>query len=116
MAKKQSQRAPAPGKQRYRRSDDELIADLKERIAQLKARAETKKLKTSPSMKRTLNIVRNIDKALEEAQDEKNNDLRRILVDARAPIATYLGEQGVKMPKPRGPRGRRPRGSAANNG
>ncbi|MEZ6017288.1 MAG: hypothetical protein R3F49_19395 [Planctomycetota bacterium] len=112
MAKKQSQRTPAPGKQRYRRSDDELIADLKERIAQLKQRADAKKLKTSPSMKRTLTIVRSIDKALEEANEEKNNDLRRILVDARAPIAAFLGEQGVKLPKPRGPRGRKPRGGA----
>lgn len=114
MAKKQSQRAPAPGKQRYRRSDDELIADLKERIAQLKARADAKKLKTSPSMKRTLNVVRNIDKALEEAQDEKNNDLRRVLVDARGPLAAFLDQQGVRLPKPRGPRGRRPRGAGGS--
>lgn len=111
MAKKQTQRAPAPGKQRYRRSDDELIADLKERINQLKQRADTKKLKTSPAMKRTLTIIRNVDKALAEANEEKNNDLRRILMDARTPIAEYLGSQGVRMPKPRGPRGgRKPRG------
>lgn len=110
MAKKQTQRAPAPGKQRYRRSDDELIADLKERINQLKQRADTKKLKTSPAMKRTLTIIKNIDKALTEANEEKNNDLRRILVDARTPIADYLASQGVRLPKPRGPRTRKPRG------
>jgi len=115
MAKKTAQRTPAPGKQRYRRSDDELIADLKAKIDQLRQRAETKKLKTSPSMKRTLTIVRTIDKALAEATEEKNNELRRILIDARAPIAEFLGQQGVKMPKPRGPRGRRARGGAPSN-
>jgi len=109
MAKKTSQRAPAPGKQRYRRSDDELIADLKERIAQLKQRADSKKLKTSPAMKRTLSVVTNIDKAMQEAQEEKNSELRQILFDARTPITDYLGTQGVNLPKPRKPRARRAR-------
>lgn len=112
MAKKQSKRAPAPGKQRYRRSDDELIADLKERINQLKVRAETKKLKTSPLMKRTLTIIGNIDKAIVDATEEKNAELKRILSEVRAPLTGYLETQGVKLRKPRGTRGRKPRGGA----
>lgn len=110
MAKKQTQRAPAPGKQRYRRSDDELIADLKERINQLKQRADAKKLKTSPSMKRTLAVLRQIDKAASDASEEKNSELRGALIAARTPLAEYLGTHGIRLPKPRGPRARRARG------
>lgn len=109
MAKKAANREPAPGNKRYRRSDDELIADLKAKIAQLKARADTKKLKESPSVKRTLTLVRTLDKALEDAQAEKNTELRRVLHEARQPIADYLDQQGVRLPRPRRPRGRRPR-------
>lgn len=109
MAKKKAARQPAPGKKRYRRSDQEMIEDLKAKIDSLKARADTKRLKSSPSMKRTLNVVRNIDKGLDEAKDEGNSTLRHALAAARKPLAEFLETEGVRLPKPRLPRGRKPR-------
>ena len=43
--KKASKRAPKAGNKRYRRTDDELIEDLKRKIEEVKARAAAKKLK-----------------------------------------------------------------------
>ncbi len=57
-------------------------------------------------MKRTLTIVRSLNKALDEAAREKNTGLRHALADAHRPLAAVLESQGVKTPKARMPRGR----------
>ena len=85
-----------------------MIADLKRKIEEVEQRAKAKELKQSGAMKRTLTIVRNIDKAMEEAKEEGNTPIRRALAEARKPLEAYLTEQGVKLPKSRGPRGRKP--------
>ena len=103
MAKKKA------GAKRHRRSDDELIADLKSRIAEIKVRQETKKLNDSPAIKCSLSAIKEIDKGLEEAAREGDSHLRHALADARKPLAEYLKSCGVKLPKARLPRGRRPR-------
>lgn len=109
MAKKKTTRKAAPGKKRYRRSDEELISDLKERIQELKDRQEAKKLKQSGAIKTTLTAVRYIDKALEAAAEESHGKLRHVLTDARKPIEDFLIGEGLKLPKARKPRGRRPK-------
>ncbi len=109
MAKKKTARKAAPGKTRYRRSDEELITDLKERIKELKERQEAKKLKQSVAVKATLTSVRYIDKALEAAEEESHTKLRHVLTDARKPLEEFLGAEGLKLPKARKPRGRRPK-------
>lgn len=103
MAKKM-----ASGGRRLRRSPEEMIKDLQTQIEDVRSRATAKELKRSPSMKRTIMIVRSINKALQEASTEKNTGLRRTLVDAHKHLAEYLESQGVKTPKARMPRGRRP--------
>ncbi|HPF15304.1 MAG: hypothetical protein H6830_07775 [Planctomycetes bacterium] len=97
------------GARRIRRSPEELIADLKKKIEEVEQRAAAKELKQSGSIKRTLGIVRNIDKALEEAQEEGLTKLRHALAEARGPIEGFLSERGVKLPKARVPRGRKPK-------
>jgi len=108
MAKKKSAKAAA-GKKRYRRTDEELIADLKSKISMLKNRAEAKKLKESPAIKSAMAAVRQIDKGLKAAKEESDSRLRHALAAARKPIEDYMGEKGVKLPKADLPRGRKPK-------
>ena len=103
MAKKK-----AASKKRKRRSDEELINDLKARIKELKGRQEARRLKESPAMRSTLSAVRWLDKALDLAADESNTHLRHALADARKPLEEYLMSEGLRLPKARKPRGRRP--------
>ena len=42
------------------------------------------------------------------AAEENNSLLRHALADARKPLAEYCETQGLRLPKPRLPRGRRP--------
>ncbi len=105
MAKKAAKKS---GGRRKRRSADEMIADLQAKIQEVQARAAAKELKSSPAIKRTITIVRGINKAMDEAAQEKNGSLRHALADAHRALAGYLESQGVTPPKPRMPRGRRP--------
>lgn len=100
MAKKKAKRK--------RRSPEEMIADLQRKIEDVKARAAAKEFEDSPSMKRTMTIIRSMGKAMDEAQRERNGALRHALADAHKVLAAHLESQGVKPPKPRMPRGRRP--------
>jgi hypothetical protein len=99
------------GAKRTRRSPEQMIADLQKKIEEVKQRAAAKELKQSPAMKRTVTILRSITKAMDEAAEEKNGGLRHSLADAHRLLAAHLETQGVKPPKPRMPRGRRPVGS-----
>lgn len=110
MAKKKAARAG--GARRKRRSPEEMIADLQEEIRRLETKARAKELKQSPSMKQTLQVVRAIDKGLQVAEEEGNNEVRHILSDARKPLEEFLGAKGVQLPKARKPRGRRPKSAS----
>ena len=109
MAKKKATTAPA--RKRKRRTDEELIADLKERIKDLRERQEARKLKESAAIRAATSAVRWLDKALDAAAEEDNSHLRHALADARKPLEAYLGTEGLKLPKARLPRGRRPKGA-----
>jgi len=99
--------------QTNRRSSEQMIADLQARIQVIKSRASASELKKSPSVRATLTIVRQLDKTLDMANDE-GNQVRHALAQARKPIADYLYAQGVRLPKPRLPRGRKPKSIAGN--
>lgn len=95
------------GKKRIRRTAEQIIADLQAEIARVQARAATKQMKQSPTAKALLNAIRSIDAGL--ATDEEGAGiLKHALADARKPLAAYCDEHGLKLPKPRLPRGRRP--------
>lgn len=106
MAKKKSTASSA---RRRRRTPEELIQDLENKIRDVKNRQQAKELKGSPAVKRTLTIVKSIDKALDEAAEEGNNVIRHALADARKPLETYLSTKGIQLPKARVPRGRKPK-------
>jgi len=96
-------------KKRHRRTDEELISDLRNRIKELKNRQEAKRLKESTTIKATVTAVKWIDKALNHAAEENDTSLRHVLADARKPLESYLSTRGLKLPKANLPRGRRPK-------
>jgi hypothetical protein len=77
---------------RARRSEEDRIAELEKKIADLKARAERKKARTNPSVRHMVAAVRSIDKALAASQD---GALRKALDEARATLSACLAVQGV---------------------
>ena len=103
MAKKKST------KRRKRRSPDEIIADLQEEIARVRARQRAKELKESPAHKTALAALKAIDKALEVAAEEGETALRHALADGRKSLGSYLEKQGVRLKKANLPKGPRPR-------
>ena len=93
-------------KKNIRRTEEQLIEELKARIELLEQRKATKR---DPSLKSTVQIVRLIDKVSAEAADQENNLLRHVLADARTPLANFLHERGLSIEKTRRPKGPRPK-------
>ena len=114
MAKKKSKvsknRAPKEGNKRYRRTDEELIKDLQERIQQVKSRQKARDVQKSPTIKAASAALKSIDRALALSEEDGENVARHVLADARRPLSAYLEKVGVKTPKVKLPRGRRPKG------
>ena len=110
--KKKTTKQAASGTRRKRRSAEEIIADLQKQIAMVKARATASNLKQSAAIKAALAAVRAIDKGLKAAQEEDNTTLRHVLADSREPLANFLSEQGIKLPKTRRPKGPRPKSTS----
>jgi len=96
----------AEPKRRKHRTPEQVIADLQKKIEDIKARAVARSLKRSPAMKLALASVRTLDKGLAAAASEDNDALRQALTESRAPLATFLAAQGMRLPKARGPRRR----------
>ncbi len=103
---------PAERRRRNRRTDEQLLRDLHEKIEEIQRRAEARKAKTSLSIRWTLRAVRALDKAIDAAEADDDNSLRHILSDGREPLATYLESRGIAVPKGRRPKGRRPKSDA----
>jgi hypothetical protein len=110
MAKKKTKRTPKEGNTRYRRTDEELIQDLQNRIHEVKTRQKTRDMQRSPSIKAAATALKGIDRALAVAEKEEDNLVRHVLADTRRPLSVYLEKVGVKTPKVNLPRGRRPKG------
>lgn len=108
VQKKVTRKKSAGTGRRKRRSPEEMIADLNKQIEEVKQRAVAKELKQSPAISKSLAALRGLDAALGFAADEKNKLLQHALADARKPLAEFLLEQGVQLPRPRLPRGRKP--------
>lgn len=98
---------PVAEKKRIRRTHEQMIADLQAEIERLKVRAAAKEMKASPTAKHLLNAIRSIDAGL-ATEEEGAGALKHVLADARKPLAAYCDENGLKLRKPKLPRGRRP--------
>jgi hypothetical protein len=102
-----AQRKPKPGKTRYRRSDEELIADLQKRIEDLKQRKAAKEMKADPAQKDASAAFRALTKAVDAAKGSADSDLKRALSESQRVLAEYFESKGLKVPKARKPRARR---------
>jgi hypothetical protein len=99
----------AKKQRRIRRSPEQMIADLQEQIKSVKARAAAKELKTSPAIKKATSALRALDKGMELAHDEGNSLLHNAMADCRRTLGEFLEKQGMRLPKARMPRGRKPK-------
>ena len=106
MASKKN-RDPKPGNKRYRRSDDELIADLKKKIADLEVRKAAKKLKKSPASAQANNAYRALTKGIELCGGPEDAELKRALSASQRTLAEYFETQGISLPKARKPRSKK---------
>jgi hypothetical protein len=77
---------------RIRRNEDQLIADLEAKIAQLQRRAAQKKVKRDPALKHINAAVKSIDKAMAETGDAAT---RAALDEARGTLAACLTLNGA---------------------
>jgi hypothetical protein len=94
-------------KTRNRRSPDQIVADLEQEIARVKARAAAREAKATDEGRALLLAVKFVDKALAVAAEASNADLVRALEAARAPLSEQLVAMGIRLPDPKSRRGRR---------
>ena len=99
---------PKPGSTRTRRSASDRITALKNQIASIEAREKAKEMKDDPGVKYAVAIARTLNRGVKVAEQAKDTTLQHAVADAHHAIASYLSEKGLKMPKARRPRGRRP--------
>ena len=91
-----------------RRTDEELIADLKTKIAEVEARKRARELENDPAAKLALSLARALQRAAAAGEKSLDPTFRHAVADAHAAIACYLQGRGVKLPKVGRPKGRRP--------
>jgi len=107
----------AEPKTRNRRSADQIVADLEQEIARVRARAEAKQaaaeVKGSPDGLAFLAAVKATDRAIRVASEHANDAMVRVLEAARAPLAEHLVQMGIRLPDHKAKRGRRRKGEAA---
>ena len=96
-----------------RRTPDQIIADLEAKIEAVKARAAAKEAKAAPEAKPFLAAVKAVDKAIQAATEQGNEQLVRALEAGRAPLATQMIEMGLRLPDGKARRGRQSNPSAA---
>src|SRR5258708_31489204 len=80
---------------RIRRTNEQLIADIKAEIASLEGRAARKQVKRDPALKHVTATMRSIDKAMSATDDVA---LRKSLDEARSIVGACLSFSGVLMP------------------
>ena len=90
-----------------RKSTEERIAELEQKIHRLKAEALRKKAQSSPSVKHTKSAIRSIDQALRGVDSPS---MKNALQEARATLAACLAVDGVVLSSEPAPRGRRSAG------
>jgi len=102
----------AERKTRNRRSPDQMVADLEQEIARVKARAAAKEAKATPEGQALILAVRAIEKAGRVANEAGNGELAQALEAARAALAPVIVGLGLRLPE-KARRGRRKKTEAA---
>ena len=84
---------PVP-RQRTRRSEDQLIAALEAKIAQIKTRAAAKAARKDPALRHVTKAIRSIDAAMAETGDAA---WRTALQEARVTLGACLQLEGIAV-------------------
>lgn len=84
---------------RKRRTEEELLEDLKKKMEHLEARAKRRRLQRSPGHKKLLKALDLIESAYTKAEKDEQDDkaLVYILLDTRKRLASYFRAIGVPM-------------------
>ena len=96
-AKAESKKSDKP--KRTNRTPEQIVADLKAKIADVEARAAAKEAKATPETKALFAAVKAIDKAHAIASDAKAEMIAGALEAARAPLSAVLVEMGLRGPE-----------------
>jgi hypothetical protein len=88
---------PMP-KNRVRRGEEQLIADLQAKIENIKARAATTTAKSDPTFRHVSKAIKSIDAAMSSTGDQP---IRTALQEARATLSACMQLKGVFMPQGR---------------
>jgi len=94
---------------RKRRTEEEIIAELQEKIQAVRKRATVKEAKKSPAFKAAFAALKALDRALDVAATEEETLMRHALAQGRKPLAEFLTSKGLQLPKANLPRGRKPK-------
>jgi len=81
---------------RTRRNEEQLIADLEQKIEQIKARAAAKAAKKDPTLRHIAKAIKAIDSATSATGDAAT---RSALGEARMTLSACLQLQGVPVPQ-----------------
>ena len=96
-----------------KRTPEQIIQDLEQRIAHVRERASAREVRTTPTGKALLNAIRALDKAAKVAEEADNREVLAALEAARAPLSTQLVALGVRLPAADGRRGPRRKSEVA---
>ncbi len=86
---------------RGRRSDEELLEQLHEQLAAVKRRQATRQMRKTPVIDAAVAAVLSLERAVIAAREAQDQGLLKKLQGARKPLAGYLLERGIMLPKPR---------------
>ena len=85
-------------KERVRRTPEQIVADLEQEIASVKARAAAKYAKATPEGQALILAVRAIERAGRVANEAENGELVKALEAARAALAPAIVGAGYPDP------------------
>ena len=80
---------------RYRRSPEQIVADLQSEIERVKTRAAASEARANPQARALIGAARFLDRSAEGC----TGDVKRALEAARAVLTEQLGAMGLRLPQ-----------------
>jgi hypothetical protein len=88
-------REPKPGNKRYRRTEEELIADLQAKIQELERKKAMKSLKGDAGLKAAINADKALKRAAEACRKAKHLKLANALQAAHLALEPHLNVEAL---------------------
>ncbi|MBK9386821.1 MAG: hypothetical protein IPN34_18560 [Planctomycetes bacterium] len=90
-----AKREPKPGNKRYRRTEEELIADLQAKIQELERKKAMKSLKGDAGLKAAINADKALKRAAEACRKAKHLKLANALQAAHLALEPHLNVEAL---------------------